>query len=141
MNNSKIINDEAFPELKHIVLLGDSKHPSMFNFYEDIFNPAASLPLTDMLAREQTLSFEDVVNIQFTSGTTGYPKGVTLTHHGILNNALYVGEALQCTPYDKLAINVPLYHTIGMVLGNLVALQYGSTMVYPSGSFDPTATL
>ena len=94
-----------------------------------------------MLAREQTLSFEDTVNIQFTSGTTGYPKGVTLTHHGILNNALYVGEALECTPEDRLAINVPLYHTIGMVLGNLVALQYGSTMVYPAGSYEPKATL
>ena len=75
-----------------------------------------------MRNRESLLSFEDVVNIQFTSGTTGYPKGVTLTHHGILNNALYIGEALECTPDDKIAINVPLYHCFGMVLGNLVAM-------------------
>ena len=94
----------------------------MLNWETDVVQRAQSSPLTEMIKREETLSFEDVVNIQFTSGTTGFPKGVTLTHHGVLNNALYVGEALECTPDDKILINVPLYHTFGMVLGNLVAM-------------------
>jgi fatty-acyl-CoA synthase len=82
-----IINSKDFPSLKHVILLSDTKHKGMLNLEEDILKPTTSLPLSDMLRREETLSFEDVVNIQFTSGTTGFPKGVTLTHHGILNNA------------------------------------------------------
>jgi fatty-acyl-CoA synthase len=81
------------------------------------------------------------VNIQFTSGTTGSPKGVTLTHHNILNNGYFVGRAMRLTEADRICIPVPLYHCFGMVMGNLAALTHGCAMVYPGEGFDPLATL
>ncbi len=97
---------------------------------------------TDMI-RElgKTLSPFDPINIQFTSGTTGSPKGATLTHHNILNNGFFVGEAIRLTKDDRMAIPVPLYHCFGMVMGNLGCLTHGATMVYPSPVFDPAETL
>jgi fatty-acyl-CoA synthase len=84
------------------------------------------------LARsKRALQFDDPVNIQFTSGTTGAPKGATLTHHNILNNGFFVGEAMRLTSNDKLCIPVPLYHCFGMVLGNLACVTHGATMVFP----------
>ena len=90
---------------------------------------------------EKTLDPFTPINIQFTSGTTGAPKGATLTHHNILNNAFFVGEQIRLTPDDRMAIPVPLYHCFGMVMGNLGCLTHGATMVYPSPVFDPEATL
>jgi fatty-acyl-CoA synthase len=87
------------------------------------------------------LQFDDPINIQFTSGTTGAPKGATLTHHNILNNGYFIGEAMKLTPQDKLCIPVPLYHCFGMVLGNLACTTHGTAMVYPGEGFDPLATL
>jgi fatty-acyl-CoA synthase len=87
------------------------------------------------------LQFDDPINIQFTSGTTGAPKGATLTHHNILNNGFFIGEAMKLTPQDKLCIPVPLYHCFGMVLGNLACTTHGTAMVYPGEGFDPLATL
>jgi len=92
-----------------------------------------------LLARE--LSPFEPINIQYTSGTTGLPKGATLTHHNILNNAYFVGEQIRLGPDDRLSIPVPLYHCFGMVMGNLGCLTHGATMVYPSPVFDPVATL
>jgi fatty-acyl-CoA synthase len=89
----------------------------------------------------KTLSPFDPINIQFTSGTTGSPKGATLTHHNILNNGFFVGEAIRLTKDDRMAIPVPLYHCFGMVMGNLGCLTHGATMVYPSPVFDPAETL
>jgi fatty-acyl-CoA synthase len=86
------------------------------------------------------LQFDDPINIQFTSGTTGAPKGATLTHHNILNNGFFIGEAMKLTPQDKLCIPVPLYHCFGMVLGNLACTTHGTAMVYPGEGFDPLAT-
>jgi fatty-acyl-CoA synthase len=83
----------------------------------------------------------DPINIQFTSGTTGFPKGATLTHRNILNNGFFIGEAMKLTPADRLCIPVPLYHCFGMVLGNLACLTHGATIVYPSDGFDPLAVL
>jgi fatty-acyl-CoA synthase len=108
----------------------------------------ASLPAratqadTDRVAElETSLNPYDPINIQFTSGTTGLPKGATLTHYNILNNAYFVGEQIRLTPDDRMAIPVPLYHCFGMVMGNLGCLTHGSTMVYPSPVFDPAETM
>jgi len=89
----------------------------------------------------RTLKATDPINIQFTSGTTGFPKGATLTHRNILNNGFFVGEAMRLTPADRLCIPVPLYHCFGMVLGNLACLTHGATIVYPNGAFDPLTVL
>jgi fatty-acyl-CoA synthase len=90
---------------------------------------------------EVSLSPFEPINIQFTSGTTGSPKGATLTHHNILNNGFFVGEAVRLTEKDRLNIPVPLYHCFGMVMGNLGCLTHGATMIYPAPVFDPAATL
>ncbi len=87
------------------------------------------------------LQFDDPINIQFTSGTTGAPKGATLTHHNILNNGFFIGAAMKLTEQDRLCIPVPLYHCFGMVLGNLAATTHGAAIVYPGEGFDPLATL
>jgi fatty-acyl-CoA synthase len=89
----------------------------------------------------RTLKASDPINIQFTSGTTGFPKGATLTHRNILNNGFFIGEAMKLTPADRLCIPVPLYHCFGMVLGNLACLTHGATIVYPNDGFDPLAVL
>ena len=88
-----------------------------------------------------TLQATDPINVQFTSGTTGFPKGATLTHRNILNNGFFIGECMKLTPEDRLCIPVPLYHCFGMVLGNLAALTHGSTIVYPNDGFDPLTVL
>ncbi len=92
-------------------------------------------------ARTGTLDFDDPINIQYTSGTTGFPKGATLTHHNILNNAYFVAGLLGYTEADRVCIPVPLYHCFGMVMGNLGATNFGACMVYPAEVFDPVATL
>ena len=87
------------------------------------------------------LQFDEPINIQFTSGTTGFPKGATLSHHNILNNGFFIGEAMRLIPDDRLCIPVPLYHCFGMVMGNLAAVTHGACMVYPGEGFDPLVTL
>ena len=95
----------------------------------------------ELRARMATLTFDDPINIQYTSGTTGFPKGATLSHHNILNNGYFVAEGCRHTERDRVCIPVPLYHCFGMVMGNLGCTSHGSTMVYPSPAFDPLATL
>ncbi|RCW64802.1 AMP-binding protein [Pseudorhodoferax soli] len=90
---------------------------------------------------QRGLKNTDPINIQFTSGTTGFPKGATLTHRNILNNGFFIGECMQLTPADRLCIPVPLYHCFGMVLGNLACLTHGSAIVYPNDGFDPLTVL
>jgi fatty-acyl-CoA synthase len=91
--------------------------------------------------REASLSFDDPINIQYTSGTTGFPKGATLSHHNILNNGSFVAELLGYTPEDRVCVPVPFYHCFGMVMGNLGATSHGSCIVIPAPAFDPAATL
>ncbi len=90
---------------------------------------------------QATLKATDPINIQFTSGTTGFPKGATLTHRNILNNGYFIGECMKLGPEDRLCIPVPMYHCFGMVLGNLACLTHGSAIVYPNDGFDPLLTL
>ena len=90
---------------------------------------------------ESSLQFDDPINIQYTSGTTGFPKGATLTHHNILNNGFFIGETLRYTERDRVCIPVPFYHCFGMVLGNLACTTHGATMVIPAEAFDPVLTM
>jgi fatty-acyl-CoA synthase len=91
--------------------------------------------------RQAVLSFDDPINIQYTSGTTGFPKGATLSHHNILNNGYFVGEMIAYTEADRICIPVPFYHCFGMVMGNLAATSHGACMVIPAPTFDPAASL
>jgi fatty-acyl-CoA synthase len=128
------------PHLKHVIRLGAEKTPGMLNF-DDIATAGGNAERQNIADLAPLLQFDDAINIQFTSGTTGHPKGATLSHHNILNNGYFVGEGLKLTPDDRLCIPVPLYHCFGMVMGNLGCLTHGSTMVYPSEAFDPLAAL
>jgi fatty-acyl-CoA synthase len=95
----------------------------------------------ELALREQTLDPDDAIDIQYTSGTTGFPKGATLSHHNILNNGFFVGETLKYTEQDRICIPVPLYHCFGQVMANLAATSHGACMVFPSEAFDPAAVL
>jgi fatty-acyl-CoA synthase len=121
-------------------VLGDAQHAGTFRF-ADVMARASDLQARRVSDLADTLQFDDPINIQFTSGTTGSPKGATLSHHNILNNGFFIGEAMRLTPEDRLCIPVPLYHCFGMVLGNLAALTHGACMVFPGEGFDPLATL
>src|SRR4030095_9295 len=94
-----------------------------------------------LAARQRSLNFDDAINIQYTSGTTGLPKGATLSHHSILNNGFFIGQRMRFTERDRLCIPVPFYHCFGMVLGNLACVTHGATMVLPAPHFSPIHTL
>jgi fatty-acyl-CoA synthase len=128
------------PDLRLVIRLGDTKTPGMLNF-ADVAAAATAADRQRLTTLAGELQFDDPINIQFTSGTTGFPKGATLTHHNILNNGFFIGEAMRFTERDRLCIPVPLYHCFGMVLGNLACLSHGATMVYPSEAFEPLAVL
>ena len=97
--------------------------------------------MSEISARAATLAFDDPINIQYTSGTTGFPKGATLSHHNILNNGYFVGKLINYTEHDRVCLPVPLYHCFGMVMGNLGATSHGACIVLPAPGFDPAATL
>ncbi|HEX8407198.1 MAG TPA: AMP-binding protein, partial [Duganella sp.] len=130
----------ALPQLRHVIRLGAEQTPGMLNFEQLTREPDAD-QLEQLRMLESQLQFDDAVNIQFTSGTTGAPKGATLTHHNILNNGFFVGEAMRLTGADRLCIPVPLYHCFGMVLGNLACVTHGAAMVFPGESFEPQSVL
>jgi len=131
---------ERLPQLRHVIRLGAAKSAGMHNF-DALLAPAATTCVAQLAAIEATLTANDAINIQFTSGTTGSPKGATLTHRNILNNGFFIGEAMRLTENDRLCIPVPLYHCFGMVLGNLACLTHASTMVFPGEGFDPESVL
>ena len=111
------------------------------NEWGELLARAAEVAPSALAACSATLQFDDPINIQYTSGTTGFPKGATLTHHNILNNGYFVARGCEYTEHDRVCIPVPLYHCFGMVMGNLGATSHGACMVYPEAAFDPTATL
>lgn len=119
--------------LEHVVIFEDS--------WRDFLQLAESISSIDLMAAEQRVQFDDAVNIQYTSGTTGFPKGVTLTHHNILNNGYFIGVRLNYTHLDRVCIPVPFYHCFGMVIGNMACVTHGACMVIPSESFDAELTL
>ena len=128
------------PQLRAVIQIGGPSCPGTIPF-EDVARMGGAREREALAALGATLQFDDAVNIQFTSGTTGSPKGVTLTHHNILNNGYFVGRAMRLTESDRICIPVPLYHCFGMVMGNLASVTSGATMVYPGEGFDPLATL
>jgi fatty-acyl-CoA synthase len=127
------------PTLGSVIHLGQQQVPGMLRFADLIARGNPDDP--QLAAIGPALQATDPINIQFTSGTTGFPKGATLSHHNILNNGYFVGEAIGLKAGEKLCIPVPLYHCFGMVMGNLGCLTHGATMVYPSEAFDPLAVL
>ena len=133
-------SSESLPYLRELILIGNSA-PSSFWCWEEVVQMGNLASEDDLRAREQSLSFDDPINIQYTSGTTGRPKGALLTHHNLVNNGLLVGECMKLGPSDKICIPVPFYHCFGMVMGNIAAVVVGATMVVPAEHFDPLATL
>lgn len=127
---------KRLPDLEILIRLGDEKSPGYFNFW-DVAKLGTAADRARLGELKSELQPDDAINIQFTSGTTGNPKGATLTHFNILNNGFFVGEALRFTEQDRLCIPVPLYHCFGMVMGNLNCTTHGACMVYPSDGFDP----
>ena len=134
------LESARLPALRAVVVLGDSNQPGCLHF-SDILGRGGAAEARRLEELAPVLQFDEPINIQFTSGTTGFPKGATLSHHNILNNGFFIGEAMRLTPQDRLCIPVPLYHCFGMVLGNLAALTHGACMVFPGEGFDPLATL
>jgi fatty-acyl-CoA synthase len=128
------------PALRALIRLGDEPAAGMYT-WNDLLAMASQITDSALAQRQCEQQFDDPINIQYTSGTTGYPKGATLSHHGILNNAYSVGRLMRFTHEDRLVIPVPLYHCFGMVMGNLACMAYGATMIYPSDGFDAKAVL
>ncbi|MEM7070447.1 MAG: AMP-binding protein [Pseudomonadota bacterium] len=138
--NKYKIESSTFPCLKFCIRMGTQKTPGMINV-DDVIKlsgPAQRLRLDSITS---TLKPDDPINIQFTSGTTGQPKGATLTHKNIINNARFVVDRLHMSANDKLCIPVPLYHCFGMVMGSLGCVTKGACMVFPSSAFDPVLTM
>jgi len=128
------------PDLRGIISL-DPSPPAGFMPWSTLAALGAEVTSEQLHQRQASLHFDQAVNIQYTSGTTGFPKGATLSHHNILNNGYMVGESLGLTAQDRLVIPVPLYHCFGMVMGNLGCITHGTAMIYPNDGFDPLLTL
>jgi fatty-acyl-CoA synthase len=123
-------------QLKRVIFLGTPEWNALASA-----GAAGAAGAELLAARTAALAFDDAINIQYTSGTTGFPKGATLSHHNILNNGFFIGEMCRYTEQDRVCIPVPFYHCFGMVLGNLAAVTHGACIVIPAPGFDPAATL
>jgi len=130
----------ALPDLRSVIRLSDARVPGLYT-WGDLLRAAATVGPEALAERQGQQEFDDPINIQYTSGTTGYPKGATLSHHGILNNGYFTARLMRFTEQDRLVIPVPLYHCFGMVLGNLACMTHGATMIYPSEGFEAKAVL
>jgi len=138
------LKSETFPELTTVISLSSSRHSGIYNWL-DLLSTALSTAATvtdeQLKAREALLDMDDAINIQYTSGTTGFPKGACLSHHNILNNGFFVAQTMNFSPNDRLVVPVPLYHCFGMVMANLGCLTHAACLIYPSESFEPEAVL
>ena len=122
------------PDLERVIYLGTPG-------WDELVAVGAAAGSAAVASRSATLAFDDPINIQYTSGTTGFPKGATLSHHNILNNGFFIGEGCRYTERDRVCIPVPFYHCFGMVLGNLACTTHGAAIVIPAPGFDPGLTL
>jgi fatty-acyl-CoA synthase len=128
------------PQLRTVIAFGNQQVPGSYH-WNDVLAMSERISREELASRQAEQHFDDAINIQYTSGTTGFPKGATLSHHSILNNGFFIGERVELTPDDRVCIPVPFYHCFGMVLGNLAAVTHGAAMVIPAEVFDPELTL
>src|SRR5262249_53087790 len=133
------LSSAKLPFLKNVVFIGDETPAGMINF-SSISELGRTVSDQELAAVEATLDCHDVINMQYTSGTTGFPKGVMLTHYNLVNNGFNIGECMKFTDKDRLCIPVPFFHCFGCVLGVMVCVTHGSTMV-PVEIFDPLKVL
>lgn len=134
------LRSDKFPALKNLIFIGEDGPASMFS-WKQVLEAGSGISQAELEERQESLEFDDAINIQYTSGTTGLPKGALLSHHNIVNNALLIGRSMRITSEDRICIPVPFYHCFGMVLGNMVCALYGAAMVVPAEYFDALATL
>ncbi len=134
------LKSEKLPHLTTLIRMGEERSAGFLNFFE-VSAKAGEEDYKKLTQVAGTLKPDDAINIQFTSGTTGSPKGATLTHKNILNNAFFCGEAMKYTEEDRVCIPVPLYHCFGMVMGSLNCMTHAACMVFPNDGFDPESTL
>lgn len=133
------LHSARLPELRHVISIAGQQDGCVA--FDWILERGRQVGTRRLEALAAAIQIDDAVNIQFTSGTTGLPKGATLSHHNLINNAFFVGEATGIEPGSRVCIPVPLYHCFGMVMGNLGCVTHAATMVYPSEAFDPLQTL
>ena len=129
----QLLEEVDAPALRRRVVLGGA--------WDELLADGEAVGADALVAREAELDFDQPINIQYTSGTTGFPKGATLSHHNILNNGFFIGETLGYTPDDRVCVPVPFYHCFGMVLGNLAIVTHGACIVVPSEAFEARAVL
>lgn len=133
------LQSARFPKLKKVILLGEERHPGIYN-WDDVLALGETVSDEELADRQQSLDPNEVMNMQYTSGTTGFPKGVMLTHNNVVNNARAIADCLNFTPADRLCIPVPMFHCFGCVLATMTCVVSGATMV-PVESFNPVAVL
>ncbi len=131
----------SLPALREVVIAGDTAPESGETSWDDYLARASSCDDAALAERKARCQFDEPINIQYTSGTTGFPKGATLSHHNILNNGFFIGEGCRYTEHDRVCIPVPFYHCFGMVLGNLACTTHGAAIVIPNWTFDPQLSL
>jgi fatty-acyl-CoA synthase len=131
----------SLPQLRQVVIVGDERPGAAEIDWDDFASQGTQCSDTTYAERRALCQFDEPINIQYTSGTTGFPKGATLSHHNILNNGFFIGEGCRYTEADRVCIPVPFYHCFGMVLGNLACTTHGATIVIPNWTFDPALTL
>ncbi|HEX6818469.1 MAG TPA: AMP-binding protein, partial [Ktedonobacterales bacterium] len=134
------LRSQQLPHLRHVIRFGEERTPGMW-VWSEVMERAKEIAPEQLDDRQSQQEFDDPANIQYTSGTTGNPKGATLSHHNILNNGYFVARLQGLTERDRLCAPVPLYHCFGCVMGNLGTMTHGAAIVYPAETFDPKATL
>ncbi len=134
------LESQRLPHLRQVVYIGDNPPPGMLS-WKAMLAAGDSVSTAQLRAREASLTAQDTINIQYTSGTTGTPKGAELSHYNVVNNGQFIGDSMKLTERDRVCIPVPFYHCFGMVLGNMACLTHASTMVIPADYFDPLATM